>query len=100
MSNEERNAFKKNVTDSTTLDDVNAALEKAKKQSEHNGAKEDAKTAAQQLLFLDHGTATGEDAALNKVLGSTSTKDAALKTLEDKIAAQGATVQDLSLIHI
>ncbi|EGF22873.1 GA module [Fannyhessea vaginae DSM 15829] len=95
LSNEERNAFKKNVTDSTTLDDVNAALEKAKKQSEHNGAKEDAKTAAQQLLFLDHGTATGEDAALNKVLGSTSTKDAALKTLEDKIAAQGATVQDI-----
>lgn len=95
LSNEERNAFKKNVTDSTTLDDVNAALEKAKKQSELNGAKEDAKTAAQQLLFLDHGTATGEDAALNKVLGSTSTKDAALKTLEDKIAAQGATVQDI-----
>ncbi|MFU9975112.1 peptidase [Fannyhessea vaginae] len=95
LSNEERNAFKKNVTDSTTLDDVNAALEKAKKQSEHNGAKEDAKTAAQQLLFLDHGTATGEDAALNKVLGSTSTKNAALKTLEDKIAAQGATVQDI-----
>ena len=95
LSNEERNAFKKNVTDATTLDDVNAALEKAKKQSELNGAKEDAKTAAQQLLFLDHGTATGEDAALNKVLGSTSTKDAALKTLEDKIAAQGATVQDI-----
>lgn len=46
-------------------------------------------------MFLDHGTATGEDAALNKVLGSTSTKDAALKTLEDKIAAQGATVQDI-----
>ena len=95
LSNEERNAFKKNVTDATTLDDVNAALDKAKKQSELNGAKEDAKTAAQQLLFLDHGTATGEDAALNKVLGSTSTKDAALKTLEDKIAAQGATVQDI-----
>ena len=95
LSNEERNAFKKSVTDATTLDDVNAALEKAKKQSELNGAKEDAKTAAQQLLFLDHGTATGEDAALNKVLGSTSTKDAALKTLEDKIAAQGATVQDI-----
>ena len=95
LSNEERNAFKKNVTDATTIDGVNAALENAKKQSELNGAKEDAKTAAQQLLFLDHGTATGEDAALNKVLGSTSTKDAALKTLEDKIAAQGATVQDI-----
>lgn len=95
LSNEERNAFKKNVADATTIDDVNTALEKAKKQSELNGAKEDAKTAAQQLLFLDHGTATGEDAALNKVLGSTSTKDAALKTLEDKIAAQGATVQDI-----
>ena len=95
LSDEERNAFKKNVTDATTIDGVNAALENAKKQSELNGAKEDAKTAAQQLLFLDHGTATGEDAALNKVLGSTSTKDAALKTLEDKIAAQGATVQDI-----
>ena len=95
LSDEERNAFKKNVTDATTLDDVNAALENAKKQSELNGAKEEAKTAVQQLLFLDHGTATGEDAALNKVLGSTSTKDAALKTLEDKIAAQGATVQDI-----
>ena len=95
LSDEEKNAFKKNVTDATTLDNVNAALDKAKKQSELNGAKEDAKTAAQQLLFLDHGTATGEDAALNKVLGSTSTKDAALKTLEDKIAAQGATVQDI-----
>lgn len=95
LSNEERNAFKKNVTDATTLDDVNAALEKAKKQSELNGAKEEANTAAQLLVFLDHGTATGEDAALNKVLGSTSTKDAALKTLEDKIAAQGATVQDI-----
>ena len=46
-------------------------------------------------MFLDHGTATGEDAALNKVLGSTSTKDADLKTLEDKIAAQGATAQDI-----
>ena len=95
LSNEERNAFKKNVTDATTLDDVNAALDKAKKQSELNGAKEEANTAAQLLVFLDHGTATGEDAALNKVLGSTSTKDAALKTLEDKIAAQGATVQDI-----
>ena len=95
LSNEERNAFKKNVTDATTIDGVNAALENAKKQSELNGAKEEAKTAVQQLLFLDHGTATGEDAALNKVLGSTSTKDAALKTLEDKIAAQGATVQDI-----
>lgn len=95
LSDEERNAFKKNVTDATTIDGVNAALENAKKQSELNGAKEEAKTAAQQLLFLDHGTATGEDAALNKVLGSTSTKDAALKTLEDKIAAQGATVQDI-----
>lgn len=95
LSDEERNAFKKNVTDATTIDGVNAALENAKKQSELNGAKEEAKTAAQQLLFLDHGTATGEDAALNKVLGSTSTKDAALKTLEDKIAAQSATVQDI-----
>ncbi|WP_311431317.1 peptidase [Fannyhessea vaginae] len=96
LSDEERNAFKKNVTDATTIDDVNAALDKAKKQSELNGAKEDAKTAAQQLLFLDHGTATGEDAALNKVLGSTSTKDAVLKALEDKIAAQDATVQDIT----
>lgn len=95
LSNEERNAFKKKVTDATTLDDVNTALENAKKQSELNGAKEEANTAAQLLVFLDHGTATGEDAALNKVLGSTSTKDAALKTLEDKIAAQGATVQDI-----
>lgn len=95
LSNEERNAFKKNVTDATTIDGVNAALENAKKQSELNGAKEEANTAAQLLVFLDHGTATGEDAALNKVLGSTSTKDAALKTLEDKIAAQGATVQDI-----
>ncbi|MFU9936664.1 peptidase [Fannyhessea vaginae] len=95
LSEEEKRAFKKNVTDATTIDGVNAALENAKKQSELNGAKEAAKTAAQQLLFLDHGTATGEDAALNKVLGSTSTKDAALKTLEDKIAAQGATVQDI-----
>lgn len=95
LSEEEKRAFKKNVADATTIDDVNAALDKAKKQSELNGAKEDAKTAAQQLLFLDHGTATGEDAALNKVLGSTSTKDAALKKLEDKIAAQGATVQDI-----
>lgn len=95
LSDEERNAFKKNVADATTIDDVNAALEKAKKQSELNGAKEEANTAAQLLVFLDHGTATGEDAALNKVLGSTSTKDAALKTLEDKIAAQGATVQDI-----
>lgn len=96
LSNEEKNAFKKNVTDATTIDDVNVALDKAKKQSELNGAKEAAKTAAQQLLFLDHGTATGEDAALNKVLGSTSTKDAVLKALEDKIAAQGATVQDIT----
>lgn len=96
LSDEERNAFKKNVTDATTIDGVNAALENAKKQSELNGAKEEAKTAAQQLLFLDHGTATGEDAALNKVLGSTSTKDAVLKTLEDKIAAQDATVQDIT----
>ena len=95
LSNEERNAFKKNVTDATTIDGVNAALENAKKQSELNGAKEEANTAAQLLVFLDHGTATGEDAALNKVLGSTSTKDAALKTLEDKIAAQDATVQDI-----
>lgn len=95
LSDEERNAFKKNVTDATTIDGVNAALENAKKQSELNGAKEEANTAAQLLVFLDHGTATGEDAALNKVLGSTSTKDAALKTLEDKIAAQDATVQDI-----
>lgn len=96
LSDEERNAFKKNVTDATTIDDVNTALDKAKKQSELNSAKEDAKTAAQQLVFLDHGTATGEDAALNKVLGSTSTKDAVLKALEDKIAAQDATVQDIT----
>ena len=95
LSDEEKRAFKKNVTDATTLDDVNAALEKAKKQSELNGAKEDAKAKAQLLVFLDHGTAIGEDAALNKVLGSTSTKDADLKTLEDKIAAQGATAQDI-----
>ena len=96
LSDEERNAFKKNVTDATTIDDVNTALDKAKKQSELNGAKEEANTAAQLLVFLDHGTATGEDAALNKVLGSTSTKDAVLKTLEDKIAAQDATVQDIT----
>lgn len=95
LSEEEKRAFKKNVADATTIDDVNTALENAKKQSELNGAKEEANTAAQLLVFLDHGTATGEDAALNKVLGSTSTKDAALKTLEDKIAAQGATVQDI-----
>lgn len=47
LSNEERNAFKKNVTDATTIDGVNAALENAKKQSELNGAKEEAKTAVQ-----------------------------------------------------
>lgn len=95
LSEEEKRAFKKNVADATTIDDVNTALENAKKQSELNGAKDEANTAAQLLVFLDHGTATGEDAALNKVLGSTSTKDAALKTLEDKIAAQDATVQDI-----
>lgn len=103
LSEEEKNTLKGEVTSATDIAGVNTVLDKAKKLSELNTVKKEAKEEANKLYFLDHGTGADgntadthdEDAALNSVLGSTPQEDSALKTLAEKLQANPASAADI-----
>ena len=96
LSDDEKKDFKTKVDNATSIDGdngVNSVLDSAKKRSELNTVKKEAKEEANKLYFLDHGTGADgntaethdEDAALNSVLGTTPQEDSTLKTLLDDL---------------
>ena len=101
LSTDEKNALKTKVDKANSIDGdngVNSVVDEAKKLSELNTAKKEAKEA--QLYFLDHGKGGkddssdpnhNEDAALNELLGTKPAEDSALKTLADKLKANPAS---------
>ena len=103
LSEEEKNTLKGEVTSATDIAGVNTVLDKAKKLSELNTVKKEAKEEAKKLYFLDHGTGADgntadthtEDAALNSVLGSTPAEDSTLKALDGKLQDSTATADDI-----
>ena len=103
LSEEEKNTLKGEVTSATDIAGVNTVLDKAKKLSELNTVKKEAKEEAKKLYFLDHGTGADgntadthtEDAALNSVLGSTPEEDSTLKALDGKLQDSTATADDI-----
>ena len=104
LSEEEKNTLKGEVTSATDIAGVNTVLDKAKKLSELNTVKKEAKEEAKQLYFLDHGKGAeadkndpnhDEDAALNSVLGSTPQEDSTLKALDGKLQDSTATADDI-----
>ena len=103
LSEEEKNTLKGEVTSATDIAGVNTVLDKAKKLSELNTVKKEAKEEAKKLYFLDHGTGADgntadthtEDAALNSVLGTTPEEDSTLKTLAEKLQANPASAADI-----
>ncbi|MFU0662982.1 hypothetical protein [Gardnerella vaginalis] len=96
LSDDEKKDLKTKVDNANSIDGkdgVNSVVDEAKKLSEIKGVKNEAKEAAKQLYFLDHGTGAdgntadthAEDAALNSVLGTTPAEDSTLKTLAEKL---------------
>ncbi len=107
LSDDEKKDFKTKVDNATSIDGdngVNSVLDSAKKRSELNTVKKEAKEEANKLYFLDHGKGAEadksdpnhtEDAALNSVLGSTSEEDSTLKALDGKLQDSNATADDI-----
>lgn len=104
LSEEEKNTLKGEVTSATDIAGVNTVLDKAKKLSELNTVKKEAKEEAKKLYFLDHGKGAeadksdpnhNEDAALNSVLGTTPEEDSTLKALDGKLQDSNATADDI-----
>ena len=103
LSEEEKNTLKGEVTSATDIAGVNTVLDKAKKLSELNTVKKEAKEEANKLYFLDHGTGADgntaethdEDAALNIVLGTTPQENSTLKALDGKLQDPTATADDI-----
>ena len=107
LSDDEKKDFKTKVDNATSIDGdngVNSVLDSAKKRSELNTVKKEAKEEANKLYFLDHGTGADgntaethdEDAALNSVLGTTPQEDSTLKTLLDDLKDDSnATADDI-----
>ncbi len=105
LSTDEKNALKTKVDKANSIDGdngVNSVVDEAKKLSELNTAKKEAKEA--QLYFLDHGKGGkddssdpnhNEDAALNELLGTKPAEDSALKTLADKLKANPASASEI-----
>ena len=98
LSNEEKKEFEKQLDGDTvkTPAEVQKIVDAAKLADELKGAKDGAQKA--EFVFLDHGTAKGEDAALNELLGGTSAKCDELKKLDDllKKTNPAATAEEIN----
>ena len=85
LSQEDKNKFENQLNGGNvkTPADVQKIVDAAKLADELKGAKDGAQK--EKFVFLDHGTAKDEDAALNSVLDSKSEEDSTLKTLAEKL---------------
>ena len=105
LSDDEKKALKTKVDNATSIDGtngVNSVVDEAKKLSELNTAKKEAKEA--KLYFLDHGKGAdadssdsnhADDAALNELLGTKPAEDSTLKTLADELKASPASASKI-----
>ena len=95
LSNEEKQEFEKQLDGNTvkTPADVQKIVDAAKLADELKGVKDGAQK--EKFVFLDHGTAKDEDAALNSVLDSKSEEDPTLKALAEKLKANPASATDI-----
>ncbi|RIY25301.1 hypothetical protein CJI50_00605, partial [Bifidobacteriaceae bacterium NR021] len=96
LSNEQKQEFEKQLDGDTvkTPADVQKIVDAAKLADELKGAKDGAQK--EKFVFLDHGTAKDEDAALNSVLDSKSEEDPTLKALAEKLKeGSKATAADI-----
>ena len=105
LSDDEKKDLKTKVDKANSIDGtdgVNSVVDEAKKLSELNTAKKEAKEA--QLYFLDHGTAGddkkgetshADDVALHELLGGASGKDATLTALETALTKKDPTADDI-----
>ena len=96
LSNDEKQEFEKQLDGNTvkTPADVQKIVDAAKLADELKGAKDGAQK--EKFVFLDHGTAKDEDAALNSVLDSKSEEDPTLKALAEKLKeGSKATAADI-----
>lgn len=108
LTEQEKNTLKTKVDNATSIDGtdgVNSVLDSAKKLSELNTAKKEAKEEANKLYFLDHGKGGkddssdpnhAEDAALNELLGTKPAEDSTLADLAKKLKKDSkATAQEI-----
>ncbi|WP_255263867.1 sugar-binding protein [Gardnerella greenwoodii] len=95
LSEQEKKEFEKQLDGDgvKTPADVQKIVDAAKLADELKGAKDEAQKA--KFVFLDHGTAKDEDAALNSVLDSKSEEDSTLKTLAEKLKATPASASEI-----
>ena len=98
LSNEEKQEFEKQLDGNTvkTPADVQKIVDAAKLADELKGVKDGAQK--EKFVFLDHGTAKDEDAALNELLGGTSAKCDELKKLDEllKKTNPAATAEEIN----